>query len=81
MTADTPTAPPPLTKRQQEVLDFITDFADRHGYNASVREVMKFMEAASPNAAMCHIVPLEKKGYIRREPNTARSIRPIREVL
>jgi DNA-binding MarR family transcriptional regulator len=30
---------------------------------------------------VCHIVPLEKKGYIRREPNTARSIRPIREVL
>jgi repressor LexA len=77
----TPTAPPPLTERQRQVLDFITDFADRHGYNASVREVMQFLNCKSPNGAVCHIAPLERKGYIRREPNTARSIRPIREVL
>jgi len=78
---DTAATAQPLTKRQRQVLDFITDFADRHGYNASIREVMQFLNCKSPNGAVCHIVPLEKKGYVRREPNTARSLRPIREVL
>jgi repressor LexA len=76
MTA-TPTAPPPLTNRQQEVLDFITDFADRHGYNASVRDIQAGIGAASPNGAVCHLVPLRKKGFITWDERTARSIRPV----
>ena len=78
---ETQAAPRPLTKRQQEVLDFITDFATRNGYCASVRDVMAAIGSTSPNGAVCHLVPLRKKGYIAWEPNTARSIRPIREVL
>jgi repressor LexA len=81
MTTETTTEPRPLTARQREVLDFITDFATRHGYCASIREVMAAIGCTSPNAAVCHLVPLKKKGYIAWEPNTARSIRPIREVL
>jgi repressor LexA len=78
---DTQAAPPPLTKRQREVLDFITDFATRNGYCASVRDVMAAIGSTSPNGAVCHLLPLRKKGFIAWEPNTARSIRPIREVL
>jgi repressor LexA len=81
MTTETTTEPRPLTARQREVLDFITDFATRHGYCASVRDVMAAIGCTSPNGAVCHLLPLKKKGFITWEPNTARSIRPIREVL
>jgi repressor LexA len=81
MTDATPTALPLLTARQRQVFDFIVDFADRNGYCASVRDVMAAIGCTSPNGAVCHLVPLRKKGFITWEPNTARSIRPIREVL
>jgi SOS-response transcriptional repressor LexA len=75
------TPPLPLTERQRLVLDFITDFAGRHGYCASIREVMAAIGSVSTNGAMCHLMALKRKGYIAMEANTARSIRPIREVL
>ena len=77
---DTPTTRPAMTERQSEVLTFITEFADTHGYCCSIREVMAAIGCVSPNGAMCHLKPLMKKGYIAMEPNTARSIRPIQEI-
>lgn len=71
---------PPLTVRQREVLEFVVEFADAHGYCCSIREVMAAIGCVSPNGAMCHLKPLMKKGYIAMEPNTARSIRPIQEI-
>ena len=68
---------PTLTVRQREVFDFIVDFADRHGYWASVRDIQVGICAASPNGAMCHLVALRKKGYITWGERTARSIRPV----
>jgi repressor LexA len=68
---------PTLTARQREVFDFIVDFADRHGYRASVRDVQLAINAASPNGAVCHLVPLRKKGYVTWDAKKARSIRPV----
>ena len=68
---------PTLTVRQREVFDFIVDFADRHGYRASVRDVHLPINAASPNGAVCHLVPLRKKGYVTWDAKKARSIRPV----
>jgi repressor LexA len=68
---------PTLTVRQREVFDFIVDFADRHGYRASVRDVQLAIHAASPNGAVCHLVPLRKKGYVTWDAKKARSIRPV----
>lgn len=65
----------PLTARQQQVFDFVVDFAERRGYCCSVREVMAAIGVASPNGAMCHLLALRKKGLITWEPRTARSIR------
>ena len=73
--SDEPDTTTPLTDRQREVLTFVTDFAERRGYCCSVREVMAAIGCASPNAAMCHLLPLRKKGYVTWEPLTARSIR------
>ena len=68
---------PTLTVRQREVFDFIVDFADRHGYWASIRDIQVGIGAASPNGAMCHLVALRKKGYITWGERTASSIRPV----
>jgi repressor LexA len=74
---ETTQEPLPLTARQREVFDFIVDFADRHGYCVSVRDVQLAIGAASPNGAVCHLVPLRKKGYVTWDARTARSIRPV----
>ena len=75
MTNDPDTTP--LTARQRQVFDFIVDFAERRGYCCSVREVMQAIGSASPNGAMCHLLPLKKTGYVTWEPLTARSIRAV----
>jgi len=67
----------PLTDRQREVLTFVTDFAQRHGYCCSVRDVMAAIGCASPNGARSHLLPLRKKGFVTWEPLIARSIRAV----
>lgn len=74
---ETPQPTIPLTARQREVFDFIVSFAERHGYCASVRDVQHAIGAASPNGAVCHLVPLRKKGFVTWDERTARSIRPV----
>lgn len=62
------------TVRQQAVLDFIKSFQEEHGYSPTQREIQKGLNMRSPNAPLCHLEALEKKGLIRRTPNTQRSI-------
>ena len=76
---DTPTQPQPITDRQRQVLDFVGEFAREHGYCASVRDVMNHMGFLSPNGAMCHLIPLRRKGYVTWEAQTARSIRLVED--
>jgi repressor LexA len=64
--------PEPLTKRQQEVLDFIRQNSALYG--PTVREIAAGLQLASPNAVFCHIKALEKKGRIRRSPRRARCV-------
>ena len=63
-----------LTKRQQEILDFILDSFRNDGFIPSVREISDFFGFASTNAVVCHLDALVKKGYIARRPGTARNI-------
>jgi SOS-response transcriptional repressor LexA len=82
MTEEATKTPPRLaTEKQMEVLRFVQDFCRRHDYGCGVRDIADFLNSKNPNAAMCHIIPLEKKGLLKRTPGKARSIRPIREVL
>lgn len=63
-----------LSKRQQEILDFIRE-RQNGGTSPSVRDIGARFGIGSPNGVMCHIKALEKKGYIERDHNRARSIR------
>lgn len=65
----------PLTRRQQQILDFIRERISRDGRPPTVREIAARFRFTSTNAARCHLAALEKKGYIEREFHTARGIR------
>ncbi len=63
-----------LTKRQKEILDFITEFIDQEGYSPSMEEIAEHFHFASLNAVFKHLEALELRGYLHRDANRARSI-------
>jgi repressor LexA len=63
-----------LTKRQKEILDYITQFIDSEGYSPSMEEIAARFEFASLNAVYKHLEALSARGFLRRDPNRARSI-------
>lgn len=70
---------PKLTKRQQEVYDFILEKIRARGYGPTVREIGQRFDIRSPNGVMCHLQALVKKGLISREPGMSRAISILRK--
>jgi len=68
-----------LTKRQKEILEFITEFIDREGYSPSMEEIAAHFKFASLNAVFKHLGSLESRGFLHRDANRARSIELPRE--
>lgn len=64
----------PLTKRQQEILGFISDHIDSAGFPPTRNDVSKHFGFRSPNAAESHLRALEHKGVIRIEAGRSRGI-------
>ncbi len=63
-----------LTKRQQDILDFIKLKVQEKGYPPSVREIGQAVGLASSSTVHGHLSRLEEKGYIRRDPTKPRAI-------
>lgn len=66
-----------LTKRQREILDFVTDFSQKHGYAPSYREIAEKFGLASTATIHAHLRNLKEKGFIKVARNEARSIEVI----
>ena len=64
----------PLTRKQKQILDFLSDFLNRHGYSPSMEEIAAHFHLRSLNAVYKHLKALENRGFIRRLSNQARSI-------
>lgn len=64
----------PLTKRQKEILDYLTAFSDENGYAPSFEEIAKQFNYNSLATVHEHLTNLERKGYIRRSYNESRAI-------
>jgi repressor LexA len=62
-----------LTNRQRKVLDFITNYLRDTGYPPTVREIAGEFKISS-KGAYDHLIAIEKKGYIRRDPAKPRAI-------
>jgi repressor LexA len=63
-----------LTKRQKDILDFISDFIAHNGYSPSMEEIAEHFQIASLNAVFKHLEALESRGHLHRDSNRARSI-------
>lgn len=64
----------PLTKRQREILDFLNEFIERHGYAPSLEEVGRRFGLSSLATVHKHLTNLQDKGFIRRAWNRSRSV-------
>jgi repressor LexA len=63
-----------LTKRQQEIFDFIKKYSARYGYPPTVRDIGKAVGLASSSTVHQHLANLEKIGILRRDPSKPRAI-------
>ena len=63
-----------LTKRQQEIFDFIKRYSARHGYPPTVRDIGKAVGLASSSTVHAHLANLERIGLLRRDPSKPRAI-------
>jgi repressor LexA len=63
-----------LTKRQREILDFVSEFIERNQYSPSMEEIAEHFHFASLNAVFKHLEALESRGHLHRDSNRARSI-------
>jgi repressor LexA len=63
-----------LTKRQQEIYDFIRKYSAKYGYPPTVRDIGKAVGLASSSTVHAHLANLEKVGRLRRDPSKPRAI-------
>jgi repressor LexA len=63
-----------LTKRQQEIFDFIRKHSAKYGYPPTVRDIGKAVGLASSSTVHAHLANLEKVGLLRRDPSKPRAI-------
>jgi repressor LexA len=63
-----------LTKRQQEIFDFIKRYGSEHGYPPTVRDIGKAIGLTSSSTVHAHLANLEKIGLLRRDPTKPRAI-------
>ena len=66
-----------LTVRQRRVLETIRETVDRRGYPPSMREIGEAVGLTSPSSVAHQLSSLEKKGFVRRDPNRPRAIEVI----
>jgi repressor LexA len=63
-----------LTKRQQEIWEFLVGYVDSHGYPPTVREIGEQVGLASPSTVHAHLANLERAGLIKRDPTKPRAL-------
>ncbi len=66
-----------LTWRQRKVLAVIRSSIDTRGYPPSLREIGNEVGLTSPSSVAHQLAALERKGYLRRDPNRPRALEVI----
>jgi repressor LexA len=64
----------PLTKRQREILDYLNEFIQQHGYAPSLEEIGKRFSLSSLATVHKHLTNLQDKGFIKRAWIRSRSV-------
>jgi repressor LexA len=63
-----------LTKRQQEIFEFVKRYVGEHGYPPTVRDIGKAIGLTSSSTVHAHLANLERLGLLRRDPTKPRAI-------
>jgi repressor LexA len=63
-----------LTKRQKEIVDYLDQYIDEHGYAPTLEEIGVQFTLSSPATVHKHLTNLEGKGFIRRKWNHSRAL-------
>ena len=64
----------PLTKRQREILDYLNEFIQQHGYAPSLEEIGRRFNLSSLATVHKHLTNMQDKGFIKRAWNRSRSV-------
>lgn len=64
----------PLTRRQREILDYLREFMEEHGYAPSLEEIGRRFGLSSLATVHKHLTNLQAKGFIKRAWNRSRSV-------
>lgn len=63
-----------ISKKQQEILEYIKSEILNRGFPPAVREICEAVNLKSTSSVHSHLETLEKNGYIRRDPTKPRAI-------
>jgi len=63
-----------LTERQRTILDVIRNSVTTRGYPPSIREIGDAVGLTSTSSVAHQLRTLERKGYLRRDPNRPRAV-------
>jgi repressor LexA len=69
-----------LTRRQQQVVEFIRAFMRDNGYPPTVREICTELRLSSPSTVHAHLANLERQGLVRRDPTKPRALELTKEL-
>jgi repressor LexA len=64
----------PLTKRQREILTYLSAYSEQNGFAPSFEEIAEHFDYNSLATVHEHLTNLERKGYIKRHYNESRAI-------
>ena len=64
----------PLTRRQREILDYLTEFIEHRGYSPSLEEIGRRFGLSSLATVHKHLTNLQDKGFVKRAWNRSRSV-------
>ncbi len=70
-----------ITKRQKEILDFVTRYEEKHGFAPSLIEIRDDFRLSSVSTVHQHINALEEKGFLQKSKNQPRGIEVIKNEL
>lgn len=68
-----------ITKRQQQIYDYIRSYQEEKGYPPSVREMAAAVGLSSPSTVHAHLNALEERGLIKRDRTKPRAIEVFNE--
>ena len=65
-----------LNEKEKKIYKFIVDCINTEGYSPSVRDICAALEIKSTSTVHMYIKKLKEKGYLKKNDNISRSLRP-----